>query len=182
MACPSGFTLITEPVRGCGRAPGEAATCKSVAFSSGGQSYSHVCGRVNTYQKGSTGAFDLQLGARGLEVIYVDVISLTHGTTGSRQHIWTFAAAVGETPDYLAANCAGTDTERDWPYEVFPTLATTISVLQATQDLQMIRPLCMLMTPCGMERGVVLLMPAVNSTTLHGSAQHYRNLPQLTSK
>ena len=42
VACPSGFTLITEPVRGCGRAPGEAGTCKSVVFSSGGQSYSCV--------------------------------------------------------------------------------------------------------------------------------------------
>ena len=42
VACPSGFNLITEPVRGCGRAPGEAATCKSVVFSSV-VSRTHVC-------------------------------------------------------------------------------------------------------------------------------------------
>ena len=66
MACPSGFTLITEPVRGCGRAPGEAATCKSVIFSSGGQLYSRVCGRVNAYHRGSPDAFQLDAGINEL--------------------------------------------------------------------------------------------------------------------
>ena len=121
VACPSNFTLITEPVRGCGRAPGEAESCKSVVFSSGGQSYSRVCGRVNAYQKGSTDAFHLDVGNRTLEEIYVDGISLTHGTPGSRQHIWTFAAAHSETattyPPQL--NCACTNTEEDWPYTVY---------------------------------------------------------------
>ena len=77
----------------------EAATCKSVIFSSGGQSYSRVCGRVNAYQKGSTDAFQFSSNSRTLEEIYVDGVSLTHGAPGSRQHIWTFAAAYYETFD-----------------------------------------------------------------------------------
>ena len=121
VACPSGFTLITTPVRGCKRATGEAASCKSVVFSSGGRSYSRVCGRVNAYHKGSPDAFRPTLGSRGLEQNYVDGISLTHGAPGSRQHIWTFAAAVTETasPYPPHVNCACTNTEEDWPYEVY---------------------------------------------------------------
>ena len=121
MACPSGFTLITEPVRGCGRATSEAATCKSVIFSSGGQSYSRVCGRVNAYQKGTPDAFHTDAGIDRLEEIYVEGVSLTHGAPGSRQHIWTFAAAVYETasPYFPQLNCACTNTEEDWPYEVY---------------------------------------------------------------
>ena len=92
-------------------------TCKSVIFSSGGQSYSRVCGRVNAYQKGGTAAFNLQFGLRGLDDIYVDGVSLTHGAAGSRQHIWTFAAAYGETGS-PEDNCACTNTEKDWPYQV----------------------------------------------------------------
>ena len=120
VACPSGFTLITDPVRGCGRAPSEAASCKSVVFSSGGQSYSRVCGRVNGYQKGTTDAFNVYTNLRGLEEIYVDGVSLTYGAPGSRQHIWTFASAFYETgsPYNPIINCACTNTEEDWAYEV----------------------------------------------------------------
>ena len=122
VACPSGFTLITEPVRGCRRAPREEANCKSVIFSSGGQSYSRVCGRVNGYQKGGTGAFRLGPYEYGLEDIYVDGVSLTHGAPGSRQHIWTFAAAFYETGSPYSWTsyyvCACTNTEQDWPYQV----------------------------------------------------------------
>ena len=36
----------------------------------------------------------------------------------STEHIWTFVAAYQETgPSY--ANCACTNTEQDWPYEVY---------------------------------------------------------------
>ena len=97
MACPSAFTLLTTPVRGCKRAPGQGPVCISAVFSSRGQSYSRVCGRVNGYQKGTTDAFYLSAGLRTLEQIYVEGVSLTHGAPGSRQHIWTFVAALYET-------------------------------------------------------------------------------------
>ena len=120
VACPN-FTLITEPVRGCGRAPGEAATCKSVVFSSGGQSYTRVCGRVNAYQKGSTDAFHVSRGPRTLEEIYVDGVSLTHGAPGSRQHIWTFAAALHEGGPFENSKwtCPCANTTYEWPFEIY---------------------------------------------------------------
>ena len=186
VACPSGFTLITEPARGCGRAPNEGPICKSVVFSSGGQSYSRVCGRVNAYQKGAPDAFYHFGTVRTLEENYVDGVSLTHGAPSSRQHIWTFAAAFSETrrPYPPELNCACTNTEYDWPYEVHSYIGNNYFCATASlaQDLEPICSKCMLMTPCGMERGVVLLMPAVNSTTLHGSAQHCHSPPQTTLK
>ena len=118
VACPSGFTLRTSEPRGCKRQLFEAATCKSVIFSSGGQSYSRVCGRVNAYQQGTTDAFNIAAGPRTLEEIYVDGVSLTHGAPGPRQHIWTFAAANFRGGNYAetALNCDCTNTAFDWPY------------------------------------------------------------------
>ncbi len=55
-------------------------------------------------------------------------------------------------------------------------LETTTSVPLLFQDLTLHLLRCMLMILCGMVRDVVLLMPAVNSTTRHGSAHHYHNL------
>ena len=120
VACPSNFTLLTTPVRGCKRAPGQGPVCISAVFSSRGQSYSRVCGRVNGYQKGTTDAFYLSAGLRTLEQIYVEGVSLTHGTPGSRQHIWTFVAALYETasPYNPNSNCPCTNAEEDWPLEV----------------------------------------------------------------
>ena len=43
VACPSDFTLLTTPVRGCKQAPGQGPVCISAVFSSGGLSYSRVC-------------------------------------------------------------------------------------------------------------------------------------------
>ena len=57
-------------------------------------SYSRVCGRLIGYQKGSTRN---GVPIPSLEGTYIDGVSLTHGTAGSRQHIWTFVAAVYET-------------------------------------------------------------------------------------
>ena len=47
--CPSNWSLITTPVRGC---YSRNFGCRSVIFPSNGQSYSHVCGRANAYQLG----------------------------------------------------------------------------------------------------------------------------------
>ncbi len=60
--------------------------------------------------------------------------------------------------------------------------ATTTFVLLAILDLGFQMILFMLMILCGMVKGVVLLMPAVNLTTLRGSAQHYHNLPLMILK
>ena len=91
--CP--WTLQTrssEPRRLCGRGS-SGASCDSVTYSTFGMNYRHVCGRVIAYQHRTTDAFHFfgQV-PQTIEGYYVDGVSLTHGSPGSRQHIWTFAA------------------------------------------------------------------------------------------
>ena len=121
--CPAGFTTVNiSSVRGCGRARAEPAACKSVTFPVNGQSYSRVCGRVNAYQRGSVDALHPSVvGTATLEGTYVDGVSLTYGPEGSRQHIWTFVAALYERSNggYAASpNCDCTNTNENWPFTV----------------------------------------------------------------
>ena len=71
------------------------AGCDSVTYSTFGMNYSHVCGKVIAYQHGTPDAFD-HPASQTIEGYYVDGVSLTHGSPGSRQHIWTFAAGLVE--------------------------------------------------------------------------------------
>ena len=54
--CPTNWNLITNPVRGCQRSTTTGASCDSAFFSSGGRSYSRVCGKVIGIQQGTTDA------------------------------------------------------------------------------------------------------------------------------
>ena len=98
--CPSAWTLQTrssEPRRLCGRGS-SGAGCKSVTYSTFGMNYSHVCGRVIGYEYNSVDLFN---GHQTLESYYVDGVSITHGSPGARQHIWTFIAGLVENnPSY----------------------------------------------------------------------------------
>ena len=100
--CPNAWTLKTrssEPRRLCGR-DSSSGSCKSVTYSTFGMNYSHVCGRVVGYQYGVPDAFANP--SQTIEGYYIDGISLTHGSPGSRQHIWTFAG--GFTENILPAH------------------------------------------------------------------------------
>ena len=68
-----------------------SAGCSSVELSTANIQYSTVCGRITAYQVGSTD--DFRVPNDTIDSAYVDGVSLTHGTSSSRQHIWTFAAA-----------------------------------------------------------------------------------------
>ena len=58
----------------------------------GGSQYSRVRGRALAYRFGRTfGFYGYSVSRYGIDGSYVDGLSLTHGTSGSRQHIWTFA-------------------------------------------------------------------------------------------
>ena len=96
--CPPDLRLITLPKRACGRST--TSGCNSVVFPSKGIPYSRVCGKVVGYQRGQPNAFSTGpvSGGSGLEDVYVDGISITHGPSGSRQHIWTFATAIYDYP------------------------------------------------------------------------------------
>jgi hypothetical protein len=70
-----------------------------------------VCGRIRAYQFGETGAFGDDV--RDIDSHYVDGVSLTHGASGSRQHIWTFASGVSEVTTRLS--------NYSCPYDTAPT-------------------------------------------------------------
>ena len=94
--CPSAWTQrnsSSEPRKLCARS--SRTGCDSVAYSTFGINYSHVCGRVIGYQYYSPNAFS-NPGSQTIEGDYVDGVSLTHGSPGARQHIWTFAAGIWE--------------------------------------------------------------------------------------
>ena len=95
--CPSAWTLKThssEPRRLCGRSS-SGSGCDSVTYTTFSLNYSQVCGRVRGYQYGAPDAFH-NSGSQTIEGYFVDGISLTHGSPGSRQHIWTFAGGIVE--------------------------------------------------------------------------------------
>lgn len=105
--CPGDWTENTSPIRTCRRKDRE--DCSSAFFPTYGISYTRVCGRLVGYQFGVTGAFSNANVNTTIDDNYVDGISITHGSP--RQHIWTFASAIGEA--YNSADvcpCAHTGT------------------------------------------------------------------------
>ena len=171
--CPPNWNLTDTPVRGCSRLYTLNGSCDSTFFPSGGRFYSRVCGRLNAYQKGNpNGVYDTNI-----DDTYVDGVSLTHGPEGSRQHIWTFAVAASEGCDFYGGCPAPTPASRRLMKYLHQI---TISVTPVTLDQGVAVELFIPIIFCGMDQGAVLLMSAVNSTTLPGSARHYHNPPQMT--
>ena len=116
--CPSSLSMLTSPVRGCGRQSASAG-CDAVLFNIVPvQGYSEVCGRILAYQSGSPDAFNsfIEGGQTTIDSVYVDGVSLTHGPAGSRQHIWTFAAGLIEQYTNLRLLCPCITSS--WPYQV----------------------------------------------------------------
>ena len=98
--CPDGLRFVsraTPPQRTCGRFTNVGNGCASTVFPVHGVIYSHVCGRVIGYQDGSVDAFRQYAvdPPQTIDSVYFDGVVLTHGQS-PRQHIWTFAAAIGE--------------------------------------------------------------------------------------
>ena len=97
--CPSGLSLITSPKRVCDI---PSTGCVSNDFDIHGVQYSHICGRVIGYHKGTNDAFWYHY--RGIDSYYVFGVSLTHGQS-PREHIWTFAGALDETSGSNSYKC-----------------------------------------------------------------------------
>ena len=122
--CPSNWNLTTSPVRACGRSSTERFSCDSVFYPVIGRTYSSVCGRVLAYQRGFGAGFYPAQNARETTTTtdssYVSGVSVTHGPAGSRQHIWTFVAALDEQDRIhdRVYNCPCTNTNVTWPYQV----------------------------------------------------------------
>ena len=114
--CPSNWITISSPVRTCGRGRTSSRGCNSVFYSTFGLTYSRVCGRIIAYQDGTPDAFHVLISSEPINGPYVDGVSLTHGSVGSRQHIWTFASALGETYNYDQRYLCPCSNNISWPY------------------------------------------------------------------
>ena len=106
--CPPSWTKISSPRASCGKKTG--ASCESLAIGTSGTSYRTVCGRFRGYQVDSTDAFG-RCGTvttpNTIEDPYVDGISITYGSPGSRSHIFTYAAGYSEVSSTCSCPCAG---------------------------------------------------------------------------
>ena len=97
--CPGDWilqTYSTAPRRLCG----SGTACLSAVYSTYGISYSHVCGRAIGYQLNAPDGFGVRnpLPTTADEP-YLDGVSITHGPSGARQHIWSFAVGLTEPLD-----------------------------------------------------------------------------------
>ena len=101
--CPSPLITISPPDnssrRLCTRFENRREPgCAAVPYSVQGVRYSRVCGRVIGYQREAPEAFKYYTETSAtIDEEYVDGVSITHGQSGDRSHIWTFAAAQSES-------------------------------------------------------------------------------------
>ena len=92
-SCPSAWRQnAANGVRACGRPSTSSNMCHGTFYSTGGLTFTKVCGQVIGYQYGRPDAFQ---GPVSLESAYVEGVSITHGSP--RSHIWTYAADYSET-------------------------------------------------------------------------------------
>ena len=89
-SCPGDWSVQTSPVRGCA---GASSQCSSAFSGDINTAYSKVCGRIIGEGVSSPDGFiRFQPGQNTIEGNYLDGVSVTHGASGSRTHIWTFGA------------------------------------------------------------------------------------------
>ena len=110
--CPSNWTYISSPVRTCGRGRTSEGGCNSVFYSTYGMTYTRVCGRIIAYQHGFPDAFNPFY----INGTYLDGVSLTHGSDGSQQHIWSFVSAGGEGSFFGSTSICACSSSNPWPH------------------------------------------------------------------
>jgi len=96
-SCPSSWTQITSPVRGCAHTGWGG--CVSSLFSTQVE-FSQVCGRTIAIQNDTPNGFGYP---DDIEGHYVDGVSITHGSP--RQHIWSFATYASDDYTSVAYIC-----------------------------------------------------------------------------
>ena len=74
--------------------------------------YICVCERIIAYQCGLPDAFNT--GSDNINGIYIDGVYLTHGSDGSRQHIWSFVSAGGEM--ISSRHICACSSSNPWPH------------------------------------------------------------------
>ena len=111
--CPDSWQTFTSPRSSCGKK--STAPCDSVNITTSGASYQTVCGRFRGYQKGSPDAFRKwnEKIEKNIETYYVDGVTVTYGSPGDRHHVYTYAAGLTETTNWVQREpcpCAGGDS------------------------------------------------------------------------
>ena len=91
--CPDSWQNFTSP-RSCGKKT--TAPCDSLSIPTFGVSYQKVCGWFRGYQFGSPDAFGFRYLVGSVEGSYVDGVSITYGSPGRRQHVYTYASGAFE--------------------------------------------------------------------------------------
>ena len=99
--CPGDFNLqnySTALMRLCGGVS-IGTGCVSAVYNTYNIRYRQVCGKVIGYRFGAPDAFSpaTENPSVTIDGNYVDGVSLTHGSPGARQHIWSFACGVFES-------------------------------------------------------------------------------------
>ena len=126
-SCPKQWREITSPRRTCGRISSDTDTggdeeeethgagCSSAVFSTYGQQYRHVCGRILGYQYCNTLAFWSYFHNEDemtIDDAFVDGVTISHGSS-PRQHVWTLASALHENYQGRDAICQCTKRNYD---------------------------------------------------------------------
>ncbi len=95
--CPGDMQEVTfSGKRLCGRSDA-FQSCASASFLTNSLQYSQVCGRITGCQYGFTNAFHWNTNKlQSIDSIYVSGVSVTHGSPGSKEHVWTFANGYSE--------------------------------------------------------------------------------------
>ena len=109
--CPQGLYKYTIGGKTlCDRIHNSSGRCDATFFSSNGLNYTKVCGRVRGYELGAVpdGIYPNHRGSPYIDGVYVDGVSITHGSN-PRQHIWTYIA--GHVED--SNNACPCNTARD---------------------------------------------------------------------
>ena len=98
--CPGEWQLVTSPRRTCQRSHYHG--CSLASFSTNGESYSEVCGKLIGYQYGTTDAIWQPINrgvtpdqASSLQTLYDGGVLISHGTA-PRQHIWSFISGYSQ--------------------------------------------------------------------------------------
>ena len=164
--CPPGLRFLQDPQPLCAiniDGPG----CSSTVFPVQGVQYSRVCGKIIGYQQKTPDAFYPynHRGQTTIDSIYVDGISLTHGSP--RKHIWTFVAAVHENNSYPDNVCPCTNTRNSQHVTIPSFVSMTTFVTQAVKTVS--SSSSMETIHSGMGKDVVNSVPAAPGTLLHGS-------------
>lgn len=119
--CPTNWATYVSPVRSCGRGSRGSGGCAVAVYSSLGQTYSRVCGRIIGYQESVPSAFvafAFSNSDSGIESTtkFLEGVTVAHGNFGSLQHVWSFVGAIGEVGDYQSSWLCSCSNGDSWPH------------------------------------------------------------------